>query len=92
LRSAIGEHGDSDMAQVLVRNLDNGVIERLKIKAELKGRSLEQELRDIVTAAAPLSPEEKVALSRRLRAMSPPLRDMDVRAAIRYGRDDEFDD
>ena len=80
------------MAQVLVRNLDDSVINRLKTKAELKGRSLEQELREIITAAAPLSPEEKVALSRKLRALSPPLKDIDVRAAIRYGRDDEFDD
>lgn len=80
------------MAQVLVRNLEQGVIARLKAKAELKGRSLEQELRDIITAAAPLSPEEKVALSRKMRALSPPLKDFDVRAAIRYGRDDEFDD
>jgi plasmid stability protein len=78
------------MAQVLVRNLDKGVIDRIKTKAELKGHSLEQELREIITAAAPLSPEEKVALSRKLRAMSPPLKDVDVRAAIRYGRDDEF--
>jgi plasmid stability protein len=33
------------MGQVLIRNLDDRVIERLKTKAELKGRSLEQELR-----------------------------------------------
>lgn len=80
------------MAQVLVRNLEKGVIKRLKIKAELKGRSLEQELREIITAAAPLSPEEKVVRVRRIRAMSPPLEGFDVRAAIRYGRDDEFDE
>jgi plasmid stability protein len=79
------------MAQVLVRNLDEDVIDRIKTKAELKGHSLEQELRDIITAAAPLGPEEKVALMRKLRAMSPPLKDFDVRAAIRHGRDDEFD-
>jgi plasmid stability protein len=80
------------MAQVLVRNLDNSVIDRIKTKAEMKGRSLEQELREIITAAAPLSPDEKVALSRKLRAMSPPLKDFDVRAAVRHGRDDEFDE
>jgi antitoxin FitA len=80
------------MAQVLVRNLEQGVIDRIKTKAELKGRSLEQELREIITVAAPLSAEEKVALSRKLRAMSPPLKDFDVRAAIRCGRDDEFDE
>jgi plasmid stability protein len=80
------------MGQVLVRNLDDQIIESLKKKAEVKGHSLEQELRDILTRAAPLTAEEKVALSRKLRAMSPPLRDFDVRAAIRYGRDDEFDE
>jgi plasmid stability protein len=79
------------MGQVLVRNLDDHVIEQLKHKAEIKGHSLEQELRDVITAAAPLTADEKVALARRLRAMSPPLHQVDVRAAIRSGRDDEFD-
>jgi antitoxin FitA len=79
------------MGQVLVRNLDDQVIESLKTKAELKGHSLEQELREVITAAAPLTAEEKVALSRRLRALSPPLPAFDVRAAIRYGRNDEND-
>ena len=79
------------MGQVLVRNLDDHIIEQLKHKAEIKGHSLEQELREVITAAAPLTANEKVALARRLRAMSPRLRDIDVRAAIRSGRDDEFD-
>jgi plasmid stability protein len=80
------------MGQVLVRNLDDRVIESLKTKAELKGRSLEQELRDVLTNAAPLTPSEKVALFHKLRAASPPLGDVDIRAAIRRGRDDEFDE
>ena len=46
---------------------------------------------DVLTNAAPLTPEEKIALFRELRAMTPPLEDVDVRAAIRRGRDDEFD-
>jgi plasmid stability protein len=77
------------MAQVLVRNLDDRVIENLKLKAEIKGHSLEQELRAVLTAAALLTPEEKVSLSRRLRGMSPPLGNVDVRGAIRKGREDE---
>lgn len=77
------------MGQVLVRNLDDRVIESLRTKAELKGHSLEQQLREILTEAAPLSPEEKVDLFRRLRALSPPLAGVDVGAAIRYGRDDD---
>ena len=79
------------MGQVLVRNLDDQVIEKLKHKAEIKGHSLEQELREVLTAAAPLTGEEKVALAERLRAQSPPMHNVDVRAAIRHGRDDEFD-
>jgi len=79
------------VGQVLVRNLDDQVIDQLKAKAELKGHSLEQELRAILTAAAPLTSEEKIAWSRKVRAMSPPLVNVDIGAAIRYGRDDEFD-
>jgi antitoxin FitA len=78
------------MGQVLVRNLDDSVIENLKLKAEIKGHSLEQELRDLLTAAAPLTGAEKVALSRKIRLTSPKLKDFDVSAAIRAGRDDEF--
>jgi plasmid stability protein len=80
------------MGQVLVRNLDDLVIESLKTKADLKGHSLEQELRDVLTNAAPLTPEEKIALFRKLRALTPPISDVDVRAAIRHGRDDDFDE
>jgi len=40
------------MGQVLVRNLDDRVIDSLKTRAALKGCSLEQELRDVLTAAA----------------------------------------
>jgi plasmid stability protein len=80
------------MGQVLVRNLDDRVIESLKTKAELKGRSLEQELHEVVTNAAPLTPVEKIALFKKLRAMTPPVGDVDVRAAIRRGGDDEFDE
>ena len=79
------------MGQVLVRNLDDDVIERLKRKAKLKGHSLEQELREVIIAAAPLTPEERIALFERLRSLSPPLHHVDVRAAIRHGRDDEVD-
>ncbi|MBN9564397.1 MAG: toxin-antitoxin system [Alphaproteobacteria bacterium] len=40
------------MAQLLVRNLDDGVKERLRRLAERHGRSLEQEVREILTGAA----------------------------------------
>ncbi len=40
------------MAQLLVRNLDDGVKERLRRRAALRGRSMEEEVRDILSAAA----------------------------------------
>ncbi len=77
------------MAQVIVRNLEDDVVERLKLKAELHGRSLEQELREILREAAPLTVEQKLALMRRAQAMTP----MDVKQTpseilIREDRDD----
>lgn len=75
------------MAQVLVRNLEDRVIGALKLKAELHGHSLEQELRDILTHAAGLSPQEKVALSDRIRAMTPQPLTTDSTDLIRQDRD-----
>ncbi len=59
------------MAQVIVRNLDDRVVAILKRKAELHGRSLEQELREILSAAAPLTKNERMAMAKRIRAMTP---------------------
>ena len=57
------------MAQVLVRNLDDEAVKSLKLKAGLKKRPLEQELREILISSAGLNPEEKAALSDQVRAM-----------------------
>ncbi len=46
------------MAQVIVRNLDENTIARLKARAARRGLSPEQELRNIITAAARLNREE----------------------------------
>jgi hypothetical protein len=46
-------------------------------------------LRDLLASAAPLSAAEKVAVSRRLRAAFAS-DEFDAKAAIRWGRDDEF--
>ena len=40
------------MSQVLVRNLDSRVLERLKARAWRNGRSLQAELREILEAAS----------------------------------------
>ena len=57
------------MGQVLIRNLDDDLIAAIKLKAELKGHSLEQELRDILKKAAGSTVEERLAMFDRVRAM-----------------------
>jgi plasmid stability protein len=50
------------MAQVIIRNLDPGVVERLKARAKRHGRSLEGELREILSeSVASTRNEELVA-------------------------------
>jgi plasmid stability protein len=55
------------MGQILVRNLDDSVIERLKARASRADTSLEQTVRDILTEAARPSQEELWAEIDRLR-------------------------
>lgn len=77
------------MAQVIVRNLEDDVVERLKLKAELHGRSLEQELREILRAAAPLTVEQKLAIMRRSQALTPKgVKQTPAEVLIREDRDD----
>jgi plasmid stability protein len=52
------------MGQVLIRNVAEGLIEAYKAKARLKGKSLEQELRDLLERNSPFTPEERTALAR----------------------------
>ena len=75
------------MAQVIVRKLDDEVVASLKLKAKLKGRSLEQELRDILKRAAELTKEEKLALIDSIRAMTPRRLENDSSELIREDRD-----
>lgn len=76
------------MAQVIVRNLDDAVVAALKRNAARRGRSLEQELRVILTDAVRLAPEERLAISRRIRAMTPGPRVLSESARlIRQDRD-----
>ena len=58
--------------QVIVRNLDPRVVSSLKERAKRAGRSLEQQLREILTRAARPGRAELLAEVDRIRAMSPP--------------------
>lgn len=56
------------MAQVLIRNLDDRTVEIHRERARAKGRSLEAELREMMTERARLTPEERMALVARMQA------------------------
>lgn len=75
------------MAQVIIRNLDDEVVKVLKVKAELYGRPLEQELRKILTEAAQLTPHERLQLADRIRGMTPQRFSSDSTDLIREDRD-----
>ena len=51
------------MAQVLVRDLPEQVVERLKAKAAAEGRSLEAHLRHVLEAASALDRDEFLAVA-----------------------------
>lgn len=61
------------MAQVVIRNIDDAVVERLKARAAAKRQSLEQTLREILTEAANPSRADVIEELARWRALSPPL-------------------
>ena len=60
------------MGQVIVRNIDDRVVERLKARAMAQRKSLEQSLRDLLTEAAKPGRAELLAELERIRAMTPP--------------------
>lgn len=59
------------MATVTIRNLDETVMERLKSRAKTNDRSLESELRLLLThAASDIQPHEFVSAANRIRQMT----------------------
>ena len=61
------------MGQVIVRQLDDAVIEAHRRKARARGVSLEQEPREVITHAARADREELVRRLDEIRAMTPAL-------------------
>ncbi len=74
------------MGQVLVRNLDDAVIARLKAKAKAEKISVEELARRALRDAVRPTKEEAWAEIDRIRAMSKPS-DFDSTQVIREGRD-----
>jgi antitoxin FitA len=60
------------VGQVIIRNIDDRVLKRLKARAMAQHKSLEQSLRDLLAEAARPSRAELLADLERIRAMTPP--------------------
>ena len=61
------------MATITVRNLDEWVKQRLRVRAAAKGRSMEQEVRDILRTAVEDDPRPTQDLASAIRARFAPL-------------------
>jgi len=59
------------MATIIIRNLDDEVAERLKLQARLRGSSVEQEARRLLTEGTKLSRKEIAAEAAAMRARQP---------------------
>ena len=75
------------MAQVIIRNLPDDVVARLKVRARQRKHSLEQELREILQEASQPSREEIIADIDRIRAMAPQKLQSSSTDLIREDRD-----
>jgi len=73
------------MGQVLIRNVPEDTIASYKQRAELNGRSLEQELRDLLEKNKIFTTEERVALSRRFHSQNPEIQPALTLDEIREG-------
>ena len=74
------------MAQVLIRNLDDEVVARLKQKAANENVSLEQYLRDMMTNSVGCNKSDALAKLKEIREQSATFA-FDSTAAIREDRD-----
>ena len=61
------------MASITVRNLEEGLKRRLRIRAAENGRSMEEEARDILRTALYHQPPARMDLSSAIRARFAPL-------------------
>lgn len=68
----------SDMATIIIRNLDDEVAERLRLQARLRGVSVEQEARRVLAEGTRPSRAEIAARAAAIRARQRPHRSRSV--------------
>lgn len=74
------------MGQVIIRNIDDAIIETLRASADRASKPLEQALREILADAARADKAEVLSRLKKIAAMSPPT-NLDATALIREDRD-----
>lgn len=78
------------MAQVLIRNLDDQLVNAYREAAKRNGRSLEAQLREALRVMQPMTPKrvaELLAEADRIRAMTPDVPQTPAEQLIREDRD-----
>jgi len=83
------------MGQILIRNLDDEVIAAYRAAAKRNQRSLEAELRELISRFRPRSTDEIERLKRRfaeIRAMTPDVPQTPSEILVRQLRDGDRDD
>lgn len=71
------------MATMTIRNLDDQLKARLRVRAAMHGRSMEQEARDILRAALSTEPVRGASLVKAIRARVEPLGGIDLELPVR---------
>ncbi|MGP0019371.1 MAG: FitA-like ribbon-helix-helix domain-containing protein [Candidatus Sulfotelmatobacter sp.] len=66
------------MASITIRNLEGDTKRRLKIRAAMNGRSMEQEAREILKSALAQTSKKKANLAERIREIFGPLGGVEV--------------
>lgn len=66
------------MASITIRNLEETTKRKLKVRAALHGRSMEQEAREILKRALIEAPRQRGNLAERIRAIWEPLGGVDL--------------
>lgn len=79
------------MGKIVLENVEEDTLDRLRALASVAGRSVEDDVKRIVEAAVNRAPsqdrEALIAEFRRIRAMSPPVTGIDITQLIREDRD-----
>ena len=66
------------MASIVIRNLDEATKRKLKIRAAMNGRSMEQEAREILKSALAQTAKKKANVAERIREIFAPLGGVEV--------------